>query len=137
MNSHKYLFVPSLLSIILGGCTIGPNYTPPKVNLPEQYLNTHSFNTLNMTSNIKVWRENFNDIQLTKYIKLALQQNLDISQAYTRVEQAQAGLLATNASLSPSGTIEAQAAKNYQSLETPLGKVLNSMPNFNRNSHAY
>jgi outer membrane protein TolC len=91
----------------------------------------------NSKADIAVWWQSFNDPQLTRYVTLALTQNLDLTQAYTRVTQAQAGLSAANASLQPIGTAGAQAAKVYQSVETPLGQVLNSMPDFDRHSSSY
>lgn len=68
---------------------------------------------------------------------LALEQNLDLAQAPARVAQAGAGLGVANAALLPSGNINGQAARTYQSVETPLGQVLDSTPNFDRYGNAY
>jgi NodT family efflux transporter outer membrane factor (OMF) lipoprotein len=70
-------------------------------------------------------------------VALALEQNLDLAQAAARVTQARAGLGAANAALLPSGNISGQAARAYQSVETPLGRVLNSAPGFDRHGNAY
>ncbi len=42
-----------------------------------------------------------------------------------------------NAALLPSGNVGGQAARVYQSVETPLGRVLNSTPGFDRYGNAY
>jgi NodT family efflux transporter outer membrane factor (OMF) lipoprotein len=84
-----------------------------------------------------VWWGSFGDPQLAHFVTLALEQNLDLAQASARVAQARAGLGAANAALLPSGNINAQGARAYQSVETPLGQVLNSRPNFDRYGNAY
>ncbi|WP_254629089.1 efflux transporter outer membrane subunit [Acinetobacter oleivorans] len=137
MLSRSIVLLPIIVST-LTACTVGPNYKRPNISLPEQYLGTPlNPSNDNNKADIAVWWQSFNDPQLTRYITLALKQNLDLAQAYTRVTQAQAGLSAGNASLQPIGTIGAQAAKVYQSVETPLGQVLNSMPDFDRHGSSY
>lgn len=137
MLSRTVILLPILASV-LTACTVGPNYKRPNISLPEQYISSplNSSND-NTKADIEVWWQSFNDPQLTRYITLALKQNLDLAQAYTRVTQAQAGLSAVNASLQPIGTVGAQAAKVYQSVETPLGQVLNSTPDFDRHGSSY
>lgn len=137
MLSRSIVLLPIIVST-LTACTVGPNYKRPHISLPEQYLGAplNSSND-NSKADIAVWWQSFNNPQLTRYVTLALKQNLDLTQAYTRVTQAQAGLSAANASLQPIGTVDAQAAKVYQSVETPLGQVLNSMPDFDRHGRSY
>lgn len=137
MLSRSIVLLPIIVST-LTACTVGPNYKRPNISLPEQYLGTplNSSND-NSKADIAVWWQSFNDPQLTRYVTLALKQNLDLTQAYTRVTQAQSGLSAANASLQPIGTVGTQAAKVYQSVETPLGQVLNSMPDFDRHGTSY
>lgn len=137
MLSRSIVLLPIIVST-LTACTVGPNYKRPNISLPEQYLGTPlNPSNDNNKADIAVWWQSFNDPQLTRYVTLALKQNLDLTQAYTRVTQAQAGLSAANASLQPIGTVGAQAAKVYQSVETPLGQVLNSMPDFDRHGSSY
>ncbi|MBI0421494.1 TolC family protein [Acinetobacter sp. ACIN00229] len=137
MLSRSIVLLPILTSI-LAACTVGPNYKRPSISLPEQYLGARLNSPSDETkADIEVWWKSFNDPQLTRYVTLALKQNLDLTQAYTRVTQAQASLSAVNASLRPIGSVDAQAAKAYQSVETPLGQVLNSIPNFDRHGSSY
>lgn len=137
MLSRSIVLLPIIVST-LTACTVGPNYKRPNISLPEQYLGTPSNSSNdNNKADIAIWWQSFNDPQLTRYVTLALKQNLDLTQAYTRVTQAQAGLSAANASLQPIGTVGVQAAKVYQSVETPLGQVLNSMPDFDRHGSSY
>jgi NodT family efflux transporter outer membrane factor (OMF) lipoprotein len=74
---------------------------------------------------------------LTHFVDLALGQNLDIVQAAARVTQSRAALRQTDSALLPAGTLSAQGAKVYQSIETPLGQVLDTAPDFDRSGHYY
>lgn len=89
------------------------------------------------TADLRAWWSGFGDPQLTRFVTLALEQNLDLAQAASRVSQARAGLGAANAALLPSGSVSGQAARAYQSVETPLGQVLNSRPDFDRYGSSY
>jgi NodT family efflux transporter outer membrane factor (OMF) lipoprotein len=88
-------------------------------------------------ADLAVWWEGFGDPQLSRLVKQALDQNLDLAQAAARVTQARAGLGAANAALAPSASLGMQGARAYQSVETPLGQVLNATPDFNRYGNAY
>src|SRR5690606_24726007 len=88
-------------------------------------------------ADLLAWWTGFGDAQLARFVTLALAQNLDLAQASARVTQARAGLGAANAALLPSGNVSGQAARAYQSVETPLGQVLNSRPNFDRYGSSY
>ncbi len=107
--------------------------------MPHRYLGQTAIEQrhANATADFVVWREGFGDPQLTRFVRLALEQNLDLAQASARVAQVRAGLGAANAALLPSGNINAQDARAYQSVETPLGQVLNSRPGFDRYGNAY
>lgn len=134
----KSIVVLPIFASALTACTVGPDYKHPNISLPDQYLNSESNSSNNRTiTDITLWWQNFNDPQLTEFVTLALKQNLDLVQAYTRVSQARAGLSAVSASLTPIGSVGAQATRAYQSVETPLGQVLNSSPGFDRKGNSY
>jgi NodT family efflux transporter outer membrane factor (OMF) lipoprotein len=107
--------------------------------MPDRYLGQTAVEQrhANATADFTVWWGSFGDPQLAHFVTLALEQNLDLAQASARVAQARSGLGAANAALLPSGNINAQGARAYQSVETPLGQVLNSRPNFDRYGNAY
>lgn len=124
---------------LLASCAVGPDYHRPDVSLPERYLAQPSVQQKNPSrpANFAVWWESFNDPLLSKLVSDALAQNLNLAQAAARVTQARAGLSEATAALLPSGNISGQAARAYQSVETPLGQVLNATPNYNRYGNAY
>lgn len=124
---------------LAAGCAVGPDYTRPDVSLPDRYLGQTAVEqrSAGATADMRVWWAGFGDQQLTDFVTLALEQNLDLAQAAARVGQARAGLGAANAALLPSGSVSGQAARAYQSVQTPLGRVLNSQPDFDRYGSTY
>jgi len=126
-------------AITLAGCAVGPDYVRPETPLPAAYRGQPAVDQRHAEAmaDAATWWTAFGDPQLTQYVELALDQNLDLAQAAARVRQARAGLGAANAALLPSGGVSGQAARSYQSVETPLGQVLNSTPDFDRYGNAY
>ncbi|WP_339481990.1 TolC family protein [Pseudomonas sp. RL_5y_Pfl2_73] len=124
---------------LMTGCTVGPDYQRPDAALAHRYLGQASVEQRSAatSASLVAWWEGFADPVLSDLIAQALEQNLDLAQASARVTQARAGLGAANAALLPSGNISGQAARSYQSVETPLGQVLNSTPGYDRYGNAY
>lgn len=138
MSLKRQLALLILVSLSTG-CSVGPDYIQPDTSLPKQYLGQAAVNQRHAgaSADLVAWWAGFGDPQLTRVVTLALEQNLDLAQASARVAQARAGLGAAHAALSPSGTIGGQAARAYQSVETPLGQVLSSTPDFDRYGTAF
>jgi len=134
----------SLMFAVAGlsaGCAVGPDYMRPDTPLPERYLGQTAIEQRHTAANPGIdlaagW-DSFADPLMTRFVTLALAQNLDLAQAHARMTQARAGLGAANAALLPSGNINAQGARAYQSLEAPMGQILDSSPNFDRYGNAY
>lgn len=124
---------------LVAGCAVGPDYLQPVTTNSDRYLGQTAIEQRHAkaSADLVAWWEGFGDTLLTRYVTLALAQNLDLAQASARVAQAQAGLGAANAALLPSGNVSAQGARAYQSVETPLGQILKSAPNFDRHGNAY
>ncbi|MDN6884586.1 NodT family efflux transporter outer membrane factor (OMF) lipoprotein [Variovorax sp. 1140] len=136
---RRPLLATLIAASLAAGCAVGPDYVRPETPLPGQYLGQPAIDARSATANadLLAWWTGFGDPQLARFVTLALAQNLDLAQASARVAQARAGLGAANAALLPSGNISGQAARAYQSVETPLGQVLNSRPGFDRYGNAY
>ncbi|WLI43786.1 efflux transporter outer membrane subunit [Pseudomonas beijingensis] len=124
---------------LMAGCTVGPDYHRPDTALTHRYLGQTSVEQRSAatSANLAMWWEGFADPVLSELIAKALEQNLDLAQASARVTQARAGLGAASAALLPSANINGQAARAYQSVETPLGQVLDSTPGYDRYGSAY
>ncbi|SFU54559.1 efflux transporter outer membrane subunit [Pseudoduganella namucuonensis] len=138
MPLKRTLFL-SAIAMLSAGCAVGPDYVRPAPPVQDRYLGQTAVEQrqAHASAELDAWWEGFGDPQLSRLVVLAVAQNLDLAQASARVAQARAGLGSANAALSPSGQVSAQGARAYQSLETPLGRVLNSQPNFDRHGNAY
>ncbi|MBA6104670.1 MULTISPECIES: efflux transporter outer membrane subunit [Pseudomonas] len=128
-----------LSSSLTAGCMVGPDYKQPEVPLADHYITAAQVNAAGGTPsvNLDTWWESFADPVLTRLMGQALEQNLGLAQAQARVVQARAVLGSANAALVPSAAIDGQAARARQSVETPLGQVLNSMPGYDRYGNSY
>lgn len=138
MPSTRTLIV-LISTSLLAGCAAGPDYTRPELAMPEHFLGQVAVDRRPASTSVDLvaWWTGFGDQHLTRVVTLALEQNLDLAQAAARVAQARAGLGAATAALLPSGMIDAQAARAYQSVETPLGRVLDATPEFDRYGSVY
>jgi NodT family efflux transporter outer membrane factor (OMF) lipoprotein len=129
-----------LLSVsVLAGCAVGPDYTSPEIALSPRFLGQEGVAQREVQSkaDLQAWWTGFDDPLLTRFVSLALEQNLDIAQAAARVAQARASLRQADAALLPSANVSAQGARAYQSVETPLGQVLAATPDFDRSGNYY
>ncbi|WCM89470.1 efflux transporter outer membrane subunit [Acidovorax sp. NCPPB 3576] len=132
----------TLVAALSAGCAVGPDYVRPVPAMPDAYQGDRGPAWQNRgaalaDADLALWWPAFGDPQLTRFVALALEQNLELSQASARVLQARAGLQAAGAALAPTVGVAAQASRAYQSVETPLGQVLNSAPGFDRYGSAY
>jgi outer membrane protein, multidrug efflux system len=124
------------LGLFLAGCTVGPNYKRPNTDAPAAYrgLTPEEAASATMQSlGEQKWWEVFQDEQLQKLIRTALQQNYDARIAATRVLEAQARLGITRAAQFPTvsaigtGTnLHNPATGPIPSYGLTLGKVLAS-----------
>lgn len=135
----RQTFVLLTFASALAGCAVWPDYKKPEVPLADHYLGKNQVDQRSAIAdaNLETWWEGFNDPLLTHFVSLAFDQNLDLAQAAARINQARSGLRMTNAALLPSGNLSASAARNHQSLETPLGQLLNATPGYDRNGRLY
>jgi outer membrane protein, multidrug efflux system len=129
-NRPAALFILGL-AIVMTGCTVGPNYKRPPVNVPTVYrqpgedataaakptenasLAAHT-QTAAASLGDEKWWEVFEDKELQGLIRTALRNNYDVRIAATRVLQAQAQLGITRADQLPS----ISAGGNISSLQS-------------------
>jgi NodT family efflux transporter outer membrane factor (OMF) lipoprotein len=129
-----------VVSSLLAGCAVGPNYHRPTIASPATFMGTPAVAdraALTATSATDAaWWSGFGDPVLTGLVEKALAQNLDIAQAVARVTQARAGLHEANAALLPSGDVTASAAALRLSRDTLQGRQLAAF-GVGRNQEAY
>jgi len=138
MSTKRFLAMLIAANLVTG-CTVGPDYVRPTLPMPDRFEGQAEVDQRHAaaSADLATWWTGFGDPQLTQYVRIALEQNLDLAQASARVTQTRAGLDAATAALLPSGNINGEAARVYQSVETPLGRVLNTTPGFNRYGNNY
>src|SRR6266849_2330745 len=76
----------------LAGCTVGPKYKRPNTDVPSAYRGPPTEEAASASAQSlgeQKWWEVFQDEQLQKLIRTALQQNYDVRIAATRVLEAQ------------------------------------------------
>jgi NodT family efflux transporter outer membrane factor (OMF) lipoprotein len=131
-------YLAALVSV-LTGCAVGPDYRPPEFALSDRFLGEEAVERrqVQSTADLQAWWAAFDDPLLARFVSLALEQNLDIAQAAARVAQSRASLRQAEATLLPAATVSAHGAKTYQSVETPLGQVLETSPDFDRSGSLY
>jgi multidrug efflux system outer membrane protein len=91
-SSRFFSITVCALGIFLAGCTVGPNYKRPNTDAPTAYRGLTPEETASAaTASLgeQKWWEVFQDEQLQKLIRTALQQNYDARIAATRVLEAQ------------------------------------------------
>lgn len=128
-----------LAASAVSACAVGPDYARPEIAASPAYMgqNAVAGRGAASTTDLVAWWEGFGDPLLADLVNQALGQNLDIAQSVARVTQARASLRSADAALLPSGSISAQAAAAHQSLETPLGRLSNAAPGFDRDGELY
>src|SRR5882757_4821056 len=121
------------------GCTVGPKYHRPTANL-QPFHNAPSIETRTVSlpaPPLDQWWTGFQDPELTRIVKRALAENLDLATALTRVEQARAAARGAGARRLPSGALNASTTTIYQSTESMTGRVGKYLPGYNRSQNYY
>jgi multidrug efflux system outer membrane protein len=121
MMRHGRSILAGIMALSLTGCTVGPNYRRPNVDVPTAYradpTNLGSGPTPESLGNAKWWTV-FQDSELQRLIRTALQQNYDVRIAATRVLQAQAQLGITRADQFPTLSAGADINSTREPLTT-------------------
>ena len=98
-----------VLALVVSGCAVGPNYKRPAVNTPQSFRGAPAEATSTASFADQKWTEVFQDPELQKLIRAALEKNYDVRIAATRILQAQAQLTITHSNELPSAAALASA----------------------------
>lgn len=132
--------VAASTTALLVGCAVGPSYVAPQTAAPPTFIGGPAVDA-NAERAAKVdlanWWRSFDDPLLASLVDRALAQNLDLQQARARVVQTRAALRYANADLLPSAQVSGQASENYQSIESPQGRIASALPGFQREAQSY
>lgn len=120
-------------SLLLCGCSVGPNYKRPTVAVPTTYRgvvpdSTPQTETISLGD--QKWWDIFQDEQLRSLIRTALQQNYDLRIAASRILEAKAQLGITRADQFPTlsggagiADVRTAQSKFLPAFETSTGQV--------------
>ena len=89
MNSKLTLVLP-VVTGILAGCAVGPNYQPPKSTTPASWSETQLGGATNSMPPVTEWWKTFNDPVLNSLISRAVTNNLDLRIAEGRLREVRA-----------------------------------------------
>jgi outer membrane protein, multidrug efflux system len=98
----NYRAVAVIAAVWVTGCTLGPNYHRPAVQIPQNFRAPDPLPAPQAESLADLkWWEVFKDPDLQELVKTALQQNYDLRDAVARVEAARANLGITRSNQFP------------------------------------
>ncbi len=95
---YRYSTASILLALVLSGCMLGPNYSRPDVDVPQDWR--LSLEKATSVANVPWW-EQFKDPVLNQYVETALEKNKDLKIAVAVVDEYYARLGITRSELFP------------------------------------
>ncbi|WAK03223.1 efflux transporter outer membrane subunit [Methylobacter sp. YRD-M1] len=107
-----------LLLCSLAGCTMGPDYRPPSLAVPDHWQaekNTGPDLKFTTSEKLRTWWKSFGDPGLDRLMELALTDNLDLKMALARIDQARADRRSIRAELFPQISVSA-GGQRHQNL---------------------
>ncbi|UJB33108.1 efflux transporter outer membrane subunit [Chromobacterium sp. Beijing] len=122
----KRALIPSLVALALTACAVGPDYSRPKLELPD------SAQAQNPAIALDWWKQ-FNDPVLDQLIAQALEHNQDLAAASARVDEAAAQAGIARAQLLPALNANAgyQRGRASSTTSTPGAPLVSDVRNAN------
>ncbi len=111
--------------VLIGGCSVGPEYQLPSLNLPQLFSTPQPVvPAVPPAPSLAVWWRGFNDPVLDQLVARALTGSLDLAVAEARLVQARARAGGADAARLPRLDGQADATRRSASLEGPDGAAL-------------
>ncbi|HJU63470.1 MAG TPA: efflux transporter outer membrane subunit [Candidatus Binatia bacterium] len=110
----------SVVAFLIGGCTVGPNYSRPTIPVPDNHRGALESPQAESLADIPWWQL-FNDPVLQELIRDALRNNYDLRTAAARVEEARAQIGVSRSFFYPQVTLEGGgSAEQVSRVSEPL-----------------
>jgi len=118
--NRQLLFLLAGIALLLGGCSLAPNYTQPKAPIPVEWPHGKAYKSVQAAPGaeripVLKWRDFFTDLRLQKLIETALNNNRDLRLAALNVERARALYGVQRAELFPSASAVGTGSKQQSS----------------------
>jgi multidrug efflux system outer membrane protein len=117
----------AMCALLLAGCMVGPDYRRPEVTVPTHYPEADPALAQAEAGVPKSWWQLYGDPELNELVDATLANNADIAQAVARVEEAQAILRETNATIIPELDLSANGGRQAFSNSVPTPRVVTGM----------
>jgi multidrug efflux system outer membrane protein len=101
----------AIITSLLAGCTVWPDYMRPKVAVPEKYSQSQVAGSEANSPVIRNWWTLYQDPVLNDLVEKALQNNTDLQLAAARIEEADAIMREAGAYLFPQINLDADATR--------------------------
>ncbi len=118
-NLNLTLGILLLGSVVLTGCTVGPDYETPATAVPSAFK--HGSKEAKGSACREDWWKLFKDSQLNKLVDAAHAQNRDLRASFQRVEQARSTIRVTRADLFPQIDTSPNFNRSHTSEEVNFG----------------
>jgi multidrug efflux system outer membrane protein len=99
---------------ILVGCTLGPDYERPELDIPVKYIDSKP--SVESIANLEWWKI-FQDKQLQSLIETTLEENKDLGIALARIEEAYAAVTIVRSEQFPTVDASGEAGRGKRSEE--------------------
>jgi len=118
MKSVSYTLL-WVIAVMISGCAVGPDFTPPKPDIPNEWKNKEQNSSLETLSK---WWEKLNDSTLNALVEKGLNQNKEIAMAaaHNEIFMAQLGIVKSNflPQISANGSVSRQKLSSTTSNRT-------------------
>jgi multidrug efflux system outer membrane protein len=116
----------ALLCLAVSGCTVGPNYKRPAIDVPIVNRGASDQDKAQIASLADTkWWDLFQDQQLQQLIRTALEQNYDVRIAATRILEAQAQLGITRSNQFPAAAVAVSGDTQRNAAQPVLPRATN------------
>src|SRR5260221_12231206 len=100
---RHFRIVLLLSASLVAGCAVGPDYQSPDISVTSRFLGQDGMERREIRSkaDLQTWWAAFDDPMLTRFVALALDQNLDMAASAARAADTRAVLRLAGATRSP------------------------------------
>jgi NodT family efflux transporter outer membrane factor (OMF) lipoprotein len=113
--------LPVVSSLLLAGCSVGPNYKRPQAAVPTQWTVAPTRGTETKSPETDEWWASFQDPELNSLVERSASRNLDVKLALERVQEARAARGVARSGYFPSIDGAASGTRNRQRVIAPVG----------------
>ena len=125
----RLIALMSLAGVVaLSGCTVGPDYKRPMLDVPLEYRQISKEVEDNAQWLTARWWTQYQDPAIDALVSSAIKNNRTLQQTMSNVEKAAAAVTVARADLFPQLNYQGDAMRQRQSINTAMGEALQGKP---------